>query len=576
MIADYPLPWPLVPLSAVAKLIRGVTFSGAEAHDSPRPEHVPILRAGNISDRLITETDLVWVPKSRVSDEQFLRVGDIAICMSSGSAAVVGKNAALEQDWKGSVGAFCAIIRPTGRIDPRYLASYLKGSQFTQWRKNQAQGANIQNLRGSELLVIPIPLPPLSEQQRIVEIMQEAEAIRRLRAEAEAKTAELVPAIFAATFGDLYFGKSPFPVQPLSSIGELDRGKSRHRPRDEPSLYGGPYPFLQTGDVAQANGWITNYTQTYSEKGLEQSRLWPKGTLAITIAANIGSTAILAFDACFPDSVVGFTPNNGISVEYVRWWLLGYQKKLEIQAPQGAQKNINLEVLRSIQIPVPPLELQFKFQAAIQNLRDQINSAAAGTKTFIALSASISANAFSGQLTADWREANQDQLVIEARERDAALRRTLTLHPHSAYSESHADIVTILQHSTDGIYSDLNREQRHLLRETERMVGGVRYVRYFTAKQLSEYISDGPLRRNPQAIEGHLAVLAARGLIIPVSREEQTEDTGEFVFGNAYRLPLKDFEPKDDSDGEPVIGDHDRLREMERLASQLEREGGLK
>ena len=107
------------------------------------------------------------------------------------------------------------------------------------------------------------------------------------------------------------------------------------------------------------------------------------------------------------------------------------------------------------------------------------------------------------------------------------------------------------------------------------MVGGVRYARYFSAQLLSDYLSEGPLRRNPQAIEGHLAVFAARGLIIPVSREEQTEDTGEFVFGNAYRLPLEDYEPREGEEGEPRIGDHSRLRELERLAAQLEKERAL-
>jgi hypothetical protein len=138
-----------------------------------------------------------------------------------------------------------------------------------------------------------------------------------------------------------------------------------------------------------------------------------------------------------------------------------------------------------------------------------------------------------------------------------------------------AEIEAMLEGPTDGINSDLNREQRDLLRDIKRMVGGVPYARYFTAEQLSQYISTGLLRRNAQGVEGHLAVLAARGLIIPVSREEQTEDTGQFVFGNAYRLPLNDFEPGEGVEGEPQIGDHARLRELKRLAARLEKEGGL-
>ena len=492
----------------------------------------------------------------------------ITPCMENGKAAIARN--LVNQRGYGSTEFH--VIRPSPLVLAEWIFAIIRTVEFRRAAAASFQGAvGQQRVTGSFLESFRIPLPPLSEQQRIVEILQVAEEIRRLRAEAEVKTAELIPAIFAEIFGDLYFGKSPFPIQPLPAIGELDRGRSKHRPRDETSLYGGPYPFLQTGDVAQANGWITNYTQTYSEKGLEQSRLWPKGTLAITIAANIGSTAILNFAACFPDSVVGFTPKSGISVEYVRWWLLGYQKKLEIQASQGAQKNINLEVLRSIQIPVPPSELQLKFQAAIRNIRKQLDSGATGVKKLTALSAALSAHAFSGQLTARWREASRDMLAREARERDAALKEAgaITYRSRSTMEE---DIEEMLQGPTDGIYADLNREQRQLLSEIRRMVGGVRYARYFTAQGLSDYLTEETLHLNPQAIEGHLAVLATRGLIIPVSREEQTEDTGMFVFGNAYRLPMEDYEPREGDEGEPQIGDRIRLRELERLAAQLAKE----
>jgi hypothetical protein len=82
---------------------------------------------------------------------------------------------------------------------------------------------------------------------------------------------------------------------------------------------------------------------------------------------------------------------------------------------------------------------------------------------------------------------------------------------------------------------------------------------------------EGTLRRNHQVVESHLAVLAARGLLIPVSREEKTEDTGEYVFGNAYRFPLRGYEPRIDGEDEPRVGDHTRLRELERLAARLEK-----
>src|SRR5947207_4830086 len=125
----------------------------------------------------------------------------------------------------------------------------------------------------------------------------------------------------------------------LDELGSVSRGRSRHRPRDAAHLYGGPYPFVQTGDIKHAHLYLTTYNQTYSEAGLAQSRLWPKGTLCITIAANIAKTAILSFDACFPDSIVGFIPNSNVTVAYVHHWLELIQTDLENLAPQAAQKN---------------------------------------------------------------------------------------------------------------------------------------------------------------------------------------------------------------------------------------------
>jgi type I restriction enzyme S subunit len=99
----------------------------------------------------------------------------------------------------------------------------------------------------------------------------------------------------------------------LDQLGTVARGRSRHRPRNDPALYTGPYPFVQTGDVKAAGLRLYNYTQTYSELGLTQSRMWPAETLCITIAANICDTTILGIPACFPDSIVGFTAETGVA-----------------------------------------------------------------------------------------------------------------------------------------------------------------------------------------------------------------------------------------------------------------------
>ena len=138
----------------------------------------------------------------------------------------------------------------------------------------------------------------------------------------------------------------------LNKLGDLGRGKSKHRPRNDARLFeDGKYPFLQTSEVKNADKYITEYSKMYGEFGLAQSKLWPKGTLCITIAANIAETAFLGIDACFPDSVVGFTPNENTNPFYIKYFIESHKLRLWAFAPATAQKNINLDTLENLVVP---------------------------------------------------------------------------------------------------------------------------------------------------------------------------------------------------------------------------------
>lgn len=143
----------------------------------------------------------------------------------------------------------------------------------------------------------------------------------------------------------------------IDELGTVERGRSRRRPRNDPILYGGQYPFVQTGDIKAAGLRLFRYSQTYSEAGLAQSRLWPAGTLCITIAANICDTAILGIPACFPDSIVGFTPREEASdVVFVKY-AIDFAKQRFTNISRGAtQDNLSIEKLLSQQLPTPPFE----------------------------------------------------------------------------------------------------------------------------------------------------------------------------------------------------------------------------
>ena len=172
---------------------------------------------------------------------------------------------------------------------------------------------------------------------------------------------ELVKSRFIEMFGDPITNSKNLPELTLPDLGEFGRGVSKHRPRNAPELLGGKYPLIQTGEVANAELYINGYTNTYSELGYKQSKMWKAGTLCITIAANIAKTGILSFDACFPDSVVGFHANEKTNNIFIHFWFTFFQEILEAQAPASAQKNINLRILSELKVIVPPIELQNEF-----------------------------------------------------------------------------------------------------------------------------------------------------------------------------------------------------------------------
>ena len=243
-----------------------------------------------------------------------------------------------------------------------------------------------------------VPNPPIKIQQKIAAILDEADKLRRLNKKLIKKYEQLSQSLFLEMFGDPVSNPKRWETVKFSSVGKLDRGKSKHRPRNAPKLLGGPYPLIQTGDVANSQGYIKEFKNTYSEIGLAQSKIWPKGTLCITIAANIAKTGILTFDACFPDSVVGFVPNNETVNEYVQSWISFLQKIIEEKAPAVAQKNINLSILRDIEFMKPPKSMQLKFSSYVREIELQKVQAQQSIKKSEELFNSLLQRAFKGEL----------------------------------------------------------------------------------------------------------------------------------------------------------------------------------
>ncbi len=281
------------------------------------------------------------------------------------------------------IGRGLTAIRPSEVLLTRYVLLFFR--YFEAQLASKGTGTTFKAITQDVVKNLEIPIPPLPEQERIVARIEELFSQLDAGVETLKKTKAQLAVYRQAVLKEAFEGRltihvpvnlplswessdetNTLPAIPeewhyiaLKYLGDLGRGKSKHRPRNDPKLFvDGKYPFIQTGDVKAATNCITSFTKQYGEFGLSQSKLWPKGTLCITIAANIAETAFLGIDACFPDSIVGFTPNESILAEYVRYFVESQKIRLWAFAPATAQKNINLDTLENLIIPYCSIDEQ--------------------------------------------------------------------------------------------------------------------------------------------------------------------------------------------------------------------------
>jgi type I restriction enzyme, S subunit len=310
---------------------------------------------------------------------------------------------------KGSIGEVHLVSTPCWPIDTTYFVETLgKYNYDLEWLYRLLRTLNLQNLNRSaaipglnrdDVYRIKILFPPLADQKRIAHLLGKVEGLIARRKQHLQQLDDLLKSFFLEMFGDPVRNEKGWEKKPLARLGNLDRGVSKHRPRNAPELLGGKYPLIQTGDVSNAGTYITGFTQTYSEIGLAQSKLWPTGTLCITIAANIAQTGILTFNACFPDSVVGFSSDkNASNPLYVLGLFWFFQRILEKNAPAAAQKNINLKILRELEVPAPPTDLQNQFAAIVEKIEGLKSRYQQSLTDLENLYGALSQKAFKGEL----------------------------------------------------------------------------------------------------------------------------------------------------------------------------------
>ena len=267
-------------------------------------------------------------------------------------------------------------LRPNTPMTPSFAHELVRSSSFSWELMVRSKGVWISRLQLTDIsfLDTPIYIPPPAEQASIVRFLDWANGRleRAIRAKRKviallgeqkqaiihrAVTRGLDPSVPLKPSGIPWLGDIPqhWEVRRVKQATRILRGKFSHRPRNDASLYDGPYPFIQTGVVAQASKFIMSYSQTLNEKGLAISKLFPSGTLVMTIAANIGEVAVLTFDACFPDSIVGFVTQASADRDYLYMVFVCMKPELLREAPVNTQGNLNVERIGAMGMPCPPL-----------------------------------------------------------------------------------------------------------------------------------------------------------------------------------------------------------------------------
>ncbi|HIF9058796.1 TPA: restriction endonuclease subunit S [Photobacterium damselae] len=396
--------WPKEKLSKVATIIRGVTFSKADGIEHAEEGRVPVIRAGSIQKRLLINSGQIWVPKEKVKDHQYIKQNDILMCTSSGSADLVGKCAKSDADYFVSFGAFCAGIRPDlTKISPSYLYHFLCSPKFKNWTKNSS-GANIKNIRASELADFEIPLPPLKEQQRIAAILDKADAIRQKRKQAIELADEFLRSVFLDMFGDPVTNPKGWDEVILKNIADIRSGvtKGKKIPLDQSVTL----PYMRVANVQDGYLDLSTIQEiTVSKKDAEKCKL-NTGDILLTEGGDIDK---LGRGHVWNDEIENCIHQNHIfsvrvkNIDYVRPEFLsaliasqrGKRYFLKVGKQTTGIATINKTVLSDFSPFIPDIVLQDKYLETAKLVRNLYNNIDSNDTV---LFNSLSQKAFSGQL----------------------------------------------------------------------------------------------------------------------------------------------------------------------------------
>jgi type I restriction enzyme S subunit len=387
-LGQVPVEWGVTKLKYTASIFGRIGFRGYTVDDIvDEGDGAIVLSPSNIGeDRFTLEkrSYLSWY-KYYESPEIMVTNGDVLL-VKTGST--YGKSAIVSVvNEPMTINPQMALIKGSN-LDSRFLTYLLNSSLIKAKIEVINTGSGMPTMTQENINRLPVPRPSnehattianfldhetakidtlIDKQQQLITLLKE----KRQAVISHAVTKGLNSSALMRDSGVEWLGEVPehWALKNYRYATQIYRGKFGHRPRNDPAFYDGEYPFIQTGDVARAGKKITTYKQTLNERGISVSQKFPSGTLVMAIAANIGDTAILDFEAYAPDSVVGFKPNDDVNLEFLRYSLMASLPALEQTSTQSTQANLNID--RIGKATFPPLIEQQEIVAKLDNLHEK-------------------------------------------------------------------------------------------------------------------------------------------------------------------------------------------------------------
>jgi type I restriction enzyme S subunit len=309
-----------------------------------------------------------------MDDIPFRDAGDASCCIVETGDVLFGKlRPYLAKTWRSDRPIYASTellaLRPTGKAASRWLSYLMSSSLVVEWAIATSEGTKMPRTNWEKLRTFTLANIPELDVQEVVADYLDTETTRIDAI--IAKKRRMVQLIREKQIGEAHRTIAEFAELDsergarLKHVCRIERGRFTHRPRNDPSLYGGDAPFVQTGDVRSADKYITHFSQTLNDLGVETSRSFPAGTVLMAIAANVGDVAIATFETWCPDSVVGFLPGPTLDPEFLYYLLVSLRHRVNETSTENTQENTNIVLLSELPVHLPPLEVQ---RAAVELL----------------------------------------------------------------------------------------------------------------------------------------------------------------------------------------------------------------